>query len=45
MLNVPTPSASSLIWGILLGAGVTLFLSVELRALMAKLIPSEKSTA
>lgn len=45
MFNVPTPSASSLIWGILLGAGVTLFLSVELRALMAKLIPSEKSTA
>ena len=45
VLNVPVPSASSLIWGILVGAGVALLLSVELRALIAKLIPSEKPTA
>lgn len=45
MLNVPVPSAASLIWGIILGAAVALFLSIELRALVAKILPREKSIA
>jgi len=45
VLNIPVPSASSLIWGIILGAAVALFLSIELRALVAKILPREKTTA
>ncbi|MEI8088735.1 MAG: acyltransferase [Opitutaceae bacterium] len=43
VLNIPVPSTSSLLWGMLLGAAVALFLSIELRALVAKLLPREKS--
>jgi len=45
VLNEPSPSATSIIFGILLGAAVALFLSVELRALVAKLLPREKPAA
>ena len=45
VLNIPVPSTSSLLWGMLLGAAVALFLSIELHALVAKLLPREKSPA
>jgi peptidoglycan/LPS O-acetylase OafA/YrhL len=44
-LNIPVPSQSSLIFGIIVGLAVTLLISIELRALVAKILPREKSIA
>lgn len=43
--NIPVPTQSSLIFGIIAGLALTLFLSVELRALIAKILQPEKSTS
>jgi peptidoglycan/LPS O-acetylase OafA/YrhL len=43
--NIPVPTPSSLIMGIIIGVALTLLLSVELRALVAKILPRENSKA
>jgi peptidoglycan/LPS O-acetylase OafA/YrhL len=45
IFNIPVPSASSLIVGMTIGAAVARLLSIELRSLVAKLVPREKSSA
>jgi peptidoglycan/LPS O-acetylase OafA/YrhL len=43
--NIPAPGTFSLIVGILAGLALTLFLSVELKPLIARLLPQGKPTA
>lgn len=43
--NIPVPSPASLTVGVIVGLAVTLLVSVELRALLEKLLPAKKSSA
>jgi peptidoglycan/LPS O-acetylase OafA/YrhL len=43
--NIPVPSPLSLVVGMIAGVAVTLLLSVELKALLARLLPAKKSPA